>query len=97
MENIVIQQLIDGVSWGITTLISGFAYLLWHKLKRLEDETTKTKEILAHFQTHVAEHYSQKKDIEEMERRINEQLATLGKRVEQGFQMIYQQLLKRKE
>ncbi len=81
----------------INILIYALAFILWQRLKGIEDKTEKTKSELALFKTHVAERYSQKKDIEEMERRINEQLTTLSKRMEQGFQMIYQQLLNKKE
>ncbi|MFI3241231.1 MAG: hypothetical protein R3Y43_01530 [Alphaproteobacteria bacterium] len=81
----------------INILIYALAFILWHKLKAIEDRHDKTKNDLSLFKTHVAERYSPKKDIEEMERRINEQLITLSKRMEQGFQMIYQQLLNRKD
>ncbi len=81
----------------INILVYALAFILWQRLKAIDEKSEKTKTDLAIFKTHVAERYSQKKDIEEMERRINEQLTTLSNRMEQGLQMIYQQLLKGKE
>ncbi len=97
MDNIFLQYLANGMSWGVTALISAFACVLWHKLRRLEDESSRHKDELAKFKIHVAENYCQKKEIVGLEQRINEQLNNLGQRFEQGFTMIYQQLLKRKE
>lgn len=97
MEDLIIQHIMNGISWGATTLISAFAYILWHKLKHLEEVSDNQKDELAAFKLHVAENYCQKKEIAELEQRINEQLNNLGQRFEQGFTMIYQQLLKRKE
>lgn len=96
MDNLLESQLAEGISWGFTTLISGLAFVLWHKFKRLQDDVEKNKEEIANFKTHVAENYSQKKDIYDMEARINEQLSHLGHRLDKGFNMIYEQLLKDK-
>ena len=83
------------ISWALNAVISALAFLLWHKLKAVEEKSDKTTAELASFKTHVAEHYSQKKDLEEMERRINDQLTNLGNRLEQGLNRIYDQLLKK--
>lgn len=96
MDSLLASQLAEGISWGITTLISGLAFVLWHKLKHLQDDVEKNKDDIANFKTHVAENYSQKKDIYDMENRINEQLSNLGHRLDKGFTMIYEQLLKDK-
>ncbi len=91
------NQVIQIVFWIVTSLISALAFVLWSKLKTVEEKAEKNEKNLADFKTHVAESYANKKDIEEMERRINEQLTNLGKRFEDGFNMIYQQLLKTKD
>lgn len=91
------QEIASGVSWALTTLISALAFVLWHKLKAVEDKAEKTKNELLVFKTHVAENYSQKKDLEEMEKRINDQINSLGERFDRGFNLLYNQLLKERK
>lgn len=69
MDNIFLQYLANGMSWGVTALISAFACVLWHKLRRLEDESSRHKDELAKFKIHVAENYCQKKEIVGLEQR----------------------------
>lgn len=87
------NEIMQVIFWIVASLITALAFVLWNKLKSVEDKAEKNESELAKFKTHVAETYANKKDIEEMERRINEQLTNLGKRFEDGFNMIYQQLL----
>ncbi|MCT4575066.1 MAG: tropomyosin [Alphaproteobacteria bacterium] len=98
-----IWNLILGV---ITTLITALAAVLWHKLKDLEQKSEKTEESLSKFKIYVSENYTHKTDNQDMEKRINERLdrmekeqreniANLGKRLDEGFNMLYQQLLKK--
>lgn len=103
--NIGIINVIFGV---ISTLTSALAIILWNKLKTLEAKADTNEAHLSDFKTHVAENYSHKKDNQDMEKRINERLdrleieqreslAGLGKRLDEGFNMIYNQLLKGKK
>lgn len=89
----------------ITSLISALAIVLWHKLKALEHKSEKTETDLSKFKIYVSENYSHKTDNSDMEKRINERLdrleteqreslSGLGKRFDEGFNMIYNQLLK---
>lgn len=43
MDSLLESQLAEGISWGFTALISGLAFVLWQKFKRLQDDVEKIK------------------------------------------------------
>ncbi len=65
------NQVIQIVFWIVTSLISALAFVLWSKLKTVEEKAEKNENNLADFKTHVAESYANKKDIEDKKYRFS--------------------------